>query len=377
MKERENKSLNQQVRTEGTKLVSRPKGGTGPRSKNYRHATLRERRIVEFTDLFYLFSFLALYILLDNIVPNDSAVYNQAVVFNILPSVITGLIGLIASLFSNRSNRRAVSETNRAQVELANQEHARNLELYHAQNLYNSPAEQMNRLMSAGLNPRLIYTSGNAAGNFAGTAPQVDMPQLQSYTGNRYDTQGFQSVMPLMLQSRMQEEQFKHMEHQNAVLAQQTINETLRAAGQSIQNAQSEFDLGLAKKLEENTLAVANANLNRIASETELVKTNISYDGLRRSLTQAQIRQIDESLRKLRLDYDIADFNQSLNRIGINAGDPTWVRILSRSLLGSDSTSMRTFSPVTGESFSVPRRYTRWDQLKDQFRYAWSFNWLK
>lgn len=48
--------------------------------------------------------------------------------------------------------------------------------MWEAQNMYNSPAAQMSRLQEAGLNPHLVYGSGNVAGNNAGQVPRYNPP---------------------------------------------------------------------------------------------------------------------------------------------------------------------------------------------------------
>lgn len=45
----------------------------------------------------------------------------------------------------------------------------RDLAMWNMTNAYNSPASQMQRLKEAGLNPNLVYGSGNVVGNAAGT----------------------------------------------------------------------------------------------------------------------------------------------------------------------------------------------------------------
>lgn len=59
---------------------------------------------------------------------------------------------------------------NRANKQLAQYSHNKNIEMWKMQNEYNSPAQQMARFKSAGLNPQMIYDKGTA-GN-AQTMPQ-------------------------------------------------------------------------------------------------------------------------------------------------------------------------------------------------------------
>lgn len=59
---------------------------------------------------------------------------------------------------------------NRANKNLAQYSHNKNVEMWKMQNEYNAPAQQMARFKSAGLNPQMIYDKGTA-GN-AQTMPQ-------------------------------------------------------------------------------------------------------------------------------------------------------------------------------------------------------------
>lgn len=74
-------------------------------------------------------------------------------------------------------SRRNVDKTIAANREEAQLAYQRSVDMWHMQNAYNSPAEQMKRFGAAGLNPHLIYGQGNA-GNAQGT-PQYNPPNIQ------------------------------------------------------------------------------------------------------------------------------------------------------------------------------------------------------
>lgn len=56
----------------------------------------------------------------------------------------------------------------------------KDLQMWNAQNAYNDPSAQMQRLAKAGLSPFLVYGSGGVSGNTTSSAPQ--MAQIQSKT---------------------------------------------------------------------------------------------------------------------------------------------------------------------------------------------------
>lgn len=77
------------------------------------------------------------------------------------------IAGLIASVIGNIIS---TERTNRLNRELAEKENAWNLEQWQRETAYNSPAAQMQRLLSAGLNPSLMYEGGNFS-NSAASSP--------------------------------------------------------------------------------------------------------------------------------------------------------------------------------------------------------------
>lgn len=65
-----------------------------------------------------------------------------------------------------------------ANKNMAEYQYSKDLEMWNAQNNYNSPKEQMARFKNAGLNPNLIYGSSANTGN-ASTMPKYNAPTLQ------------------------------------------------------------------------------------------------------------------------------------------------------------------------------------------------------
>lgn len=263
---------------------------------------------------------------LDNTVRDDTTLIAW-----LIPAIMA--IGtIVGSAIAARQNRRAVEATNRTNIQLAREQQEYNLQQWQAMNLYNSPEQQMQRLYLAGLNPQLVYSAGNVSGNAAGAPPQMDLPQLTAFQGHRYDVSGLSAAGNYLLTNRLHGAQLTHMEHQNAVLTQQALNETLRGAGLAINNAQSQHDYEVSRELKDNVVAMANANLEKLGAETSLINRNVDFEPLRRELTEAQIRNLRLAASKLQLDYDVDAFNLRLNQIGINQSDPVYVRILSRLL---------------------------------------------
>lgn len=72
---------------------------------------------------------------------------------------------LMASKYSNDTNRKIAQETNQANLDLYREQYQDSLEFQDMQNAYNSPLNERNRLLEAGLNPALNFGSGASVGN--------------------------------------------------------------------------------------------------------------------------------------------------------------------------------------------------------------------
>lgn len=83
-----------------------------------------------------------------------------------------GILGGPAGASAGASLGGAVDEE-RAQQSAYKQQKSDALANWNLQNQYNSPVEQMKRLREAGLNPMLVYGSGNVTGNSSGS---IDTP---------------------------------------------------------------------------------------------------------------------------------------------------------------------------------------------------------
>lgn len=107
---------------------------------------------------------------------------------------IGSLIGGIGGAFNAAKNRRQAERMQKQMMDWQSKENRlafeRNLNMWHNQNVYNSPAEQMKRLQEAGLNPNLAYSSLSAGA--AGAPPEyipanVPAPSEAMYS-NPYDS---------------------------------------------------------------------------------------------------------------------------------------------------------------------------------------------
>ena len=90
-------------------------------------------------------------------------------------SLAAGAISTIGDFFSGgNSIRKQIN----AQKELADYQFQLNQQQWAAENEYNSPGAQMQRLKSAGLNPNLVYGSGAVTGNTTTQGPRASIPHV-------------------------------------------------------------------------------------------------------------------------------------------------------------------------------------------------------
>ena len=81
-------------------------------------------------------------------------------------------------------SRRNAHRQRRHERNQAARAYERNLELWDKANEYNHPLRQMERLKSAGLNPRLVYGGKGAGNNPTGNAPGQAAPYKESNAGS-------------------------------------------------------------------------------------------------------------------------------------------------------------------------------------------------
>lgn len=94
--------------------------------------------------------------------------------FGSLVSAGGSLVGSIANgLFGGAQVRRQLE----ANKELAKYQFDLNREQWQAENEYNSPKAQMQRLKEAGLNPNLVYGNGSVSGNTTTAGPRFEAPK--------------------------------------------------------------------------------------------------------------------------------------------------------------------------------------------------------
>lgn len=287
-----------------------------------------------------------------------------------------------ASTASNNRKARAFQEKMYAM------QRADALSDWQMQNAYNSPAQQMARLREAGLNPALIYANGanqpgavvrsTPAGDWQPKAPQFD---LGSVVGQYMDVSQSQKQLDLL------EQQKTLLTLESALKAAQT-NETIARTENTVQkteigkptlkNSQAISDISLealrasvnktyadtqytldqnqraalsnAQSLQEGIARIKNlqitsdllrAQISNTKSQTEKTRlesilqkitngTAAETAEAMRQLPYWQIKEITERTESIRNDQKLKQLDINLKKMGIQPGDPIWMRIMAQ-----------------------------------------------
>jgi len=91
---------------------------------------------------------------------------------------------LLGSLVSAGVGVWGISRQNKANRELAQQAQQHEIDMWEMSNQYNAPDSQMKRLQGAGLNPNLVYGSGNVTGNQSAAPPRAHRPNIENELKN-------------------------------------------------------------------------------------------------------------------------------------------------------------------------------------------------
>lgn len=224
------------------------------------------------------------------------------------------------------------------------------LEDWNRQNQYNAPAQQMQRLKEAGLNPHLIY--GGSSGVQA--AQSVNQVQPQSWNPRTPD---FGSILQEPVQAYMQTRSF---DSQQKLLDAQTLKvlsdinlNDLTAENKAMVNSFQESVLrenlmgkmiGNQFQLDENVRRelTTSSNLNEAASRIAKTFSDMELQAMMKEKGNEEIKSIQQMRTKVELEKQnliksgfLLDFEKKLNDNGLTKNDGIVARLLSEILTGA------------------------------------------
>lgn len=215
-------------------------------------------------------------------------------------SVLNGIGSIIATSSANKANREIARETNASNERINQSQLDYNWDMWHAQNEYNNPAAQRQRLVDAGLNPIYYGLDGNSAasGNaFSPVAAQQASPTIPQ------DFSPFGDAALRYAQIRNMEADTKHKDSMSgltdaqAETTRQLLSGLLTIQGQQILLNFDQHLLNGAKR--EETLASVESIKQSVAESQQKVedlRSQMSYREFQQKIQQAQY-DLDEKYK--------------------------------------------------------------------------------
>lgn len=235
--------------------------------------------------------------------------------------LIGGGLSAAGSLFSNLIGNH---QTNSANMELAKYQYKKDLEMWNANNIYNSPEQQMIRLSQAGLNPNLVYGNGSVVGNTSGQLPKYQAPRMEYHYDNPFANAA--SVLTAYQNYKKTNAEIDLVNAQVDAVRQRTINDTLAAKVTELtmpyKGIQEEERFNLIRE------QAWKEKYERMSSSTKL-------EVLKRTI-EDQVKSAALKNSLFTKDIDLKRFEIDLRKLGLGQNDNVLYRILGRTL-SSDS----------------------------------------
>lgn len=173
--------------------------------------------------------------------------------------VVGGILNGVTQMFTNSSNRRF-------QREMYERQRADALADWNMQNQYNLPSSQMQRLKDAGLNPNLVYGSGNAVAT-SGGMPRGSTPSGTSGQAPKFDVTGMFPMLMFQLKEQMQAQQIENLKTQNIVLQTQAGKNIATTENTQVDTSLKQVKFYVDDALKETNIASGEARLRSLNTQ--------------------------------------------------------------------------------------------------------------
>lgn len=227
---------------------------------------------------------------------------------NTLESIIGGIpiIGGIAqSIINSNQARENQEKQNQANLQLAQYQYSKDLEMWNRGNEYNAPQAQMQRLRDAGLNPNLVYGSGAVAGQSAGQIPKYQAPQMEYNYPPPVD---IPNTIGIHQDVQIKQAQLDNLRAQRNAIAQDTLLKTIEANYRP-QRYDQQYRIGETKQnmmaTEAGTKFIQQELLKKSAPyqlEGLTLKNRLSEQQLQKQLFEIAKISADTEYKKLQTD---------------------------------------------------------------------------
>lgn len=234
--------------------------------------------------------------------------------------MLGGIISGIGSLAGNYFGYKGQKEANKTNLKLAEQARQHDIAMWNAQNAYNTPAMQMQRMKEAGLNPNLVYGSG-AGQTTASAPPKAPVPQVD----NELASLAQMSLTPMI--SLYQDWQVKKAQIDNLqaeTRSKQTMNMLNSLKVLQEQERKPYYSVNAINEAELRQHKASIGKYQNVSAWQKSLYDREAYPALIRQITLRNA-VLEQSKIGQQLENDLS---RNLKPYGLTSRDNVWARLL-------------------------------------------------
>lgn len=243
----------------------------------------------------------------------------------LIPAIMGG-ISLISSMIAARSSKKQMQQTNQGNLELAKYSYGEQQKQVAAQNLYNSPAQQMQRFDDAGLNPHLIYGQGSSGQQT--TTPTFNAPRYDAH----FNPLQIPEILGPFQDFAMKQAQIDNVkastESTKTDIGTKLLSRLLLQANIGIKDTQLKYADQLGKYQTDIKHGQAQSAYSKVIQEM----LKVDRLKLENSLRAQAVEQGPLKTETMRAEMIFRQFRNQWMKMGITSGDHFLIRALSRAL---------------------------------------------
>lgn len=204
-------------------------------------------------------------------------------------------------------------ETNKTNIRLQKEAQEYDYQKWQEMNAYNAPSQQMQRLIAAGLNPNLVYGTGNVTGNVTGGQAKARTATVVNELAN-LNVPSVMGVLNAYQDYRIKGEQADSIRAGTELTEVKKANELLRTPLLGLKGESERFKLDLSKILAPYQKTTAEENVFKLQQENQ----KLLPQRIKSATQETELKQLELDLQK------------ELKPLGVSMSDELWQRILAK-----------------------------------------------
>jgi len=220
-----------------------------------------------------------------------------------------GYLDAASTLISSGLDYAGNRETNKTNKQLAADAQKYDYDKWREMNKYNSPSEQMLRLKQAGLNPNLVYGSGNVTGNVTGGQAKATKATVKNELGN------IALPKPLQMLSQFQDMRRKEAEIDN--IGANTEYTNTKKSNEDIKSLLLGIKADAEPELVKSQVSAAEAKAYKLREENQ----KLLPQKIKQATSEADIKKAE------------ADMQQKLKPLGLTQNDNVFIRLFLNAII--------------------------------------------